>query len=115
MIHHSSQFQKRNHHETGSRGCSPLLRGHDPPPKALPPENPPPPPPPVNPFQNIGKTAGGGTVDTGAEYGDINDTNMEGEETLENIDYISLKIFPCLFLLFMVIFWATFLSGQIRY
>ena len=51
----------------------------------------------------------------GALYGDINDTNKEGEETLENIDYISLKVFPCLFLLFMIVFWATFLSGQIRY
>ena len=54
-------------------------------------------------------------MDSGNAYGDINDTNMEGEETLENIDYISLKIFPSLFLLFMIIFWATFLSGQIRY
>ena len=116
-IHHSLQLQKRNHRETGSRGCSPLLRGQqDPPPtpRAPPHENPPPLLP-FNPFQNVGKTAGGGTIDTGAEYGDINDTNMEGEETLENIDYISLKIFPCMFLLFMVIFWATFMSGQIRY
>ena len=111
-------MQKRNHRETGSRGSSPLLRKQDPPPRAPPPENPPPPPSrpmAFNPFQSIVKTAGGGTVDTGAEYGDINDTNMEGEETLESIDYMSLKMFPCLFLLFMVIFWATFLSGHIRY
>ena len=93
------------------------MRGEHPPPRVPPPDDPPPPPPPslplpYNPFHSIGRTA---KVDTGAEYGDINDTNMEGEETLENIDYFSLKIFPCLFLLFNIIFWATFLSGQIRY
>lgn len=45
-------------------------------------------------------------------YGDIYDTNMEGEEMLENIDSASLKIFPSVFFLYLVIFWATFLVKE---
>ena len=53
--------------------------------------------------------------DTGTSYGDINDTNMEGEEMLENIDYASLRIFPCVFLLFLVLFWSVFLMHDFDY
>ncbi len=36
--------------------------------------------------------------DSGSEYGDINDVDLEGEETLEKIDENALKIFPVCFL-----------------
>ena len=48
-------------------------------------------------------------VDSGSEYGDINETNLTGEETLERIDVTALKIFPCCFLLFNLGYWIHFL------
>ena len=64
----------------------------------------------------LGGATGGGNgpqnknvVDSGNSYGDINDSNMEGEEMLENIDYFSLKMFPVVFGLYLLIFWCTFL------
>ena len=51
-----------------------------------------------------------GCANSGDTYGDINDTNMEGEETLENIDHASLKIFPASFFLYLLIFWASTLA-----
>ena len=50
--------------------------------------------------------------DKGNSYGDINDTNMEGEEFLENIDNASLKIFPVAFALYLIIYWASSLAKE---
>lgn len=99
----------------GKIGAENVL-GHRPP-------GPPRPPPPQRPrssqerqdqaffelFTNPFRLLENAVKDTGTSYGDINDTNMEAEEMLENIDYASLRIFPCAFLLFLVIFWTVFL------
>lgn len=53
--------------------------------------------------------------DSAASYGDINDSNMEGEDLLSDIDYGALRVFPALFLLFIVIFWTTFALTPINY
>ena len=65
----------------------------------------------TNPFRLLENA----TKDTGTSYGDINDTNMEGEEMLENIDYASLRIFPFVLVLFLVIFWSVFLMHDFDY
>ncbi len=53
--------------------------------------------------------------DSGGSYGDVNDTNMEGELVLETIDWTALKIFPCVFLVFQLVFWTVFIVTEVNY
>lgn len=50
-----------------------------------------------------------GVLDSGSEYGDINETDLEGEEFLERIDDRALMIFPCFFLVFNIAYWCRYL------
>lgn len=47
-------------------------------------------------------------MDSGSEYGDINDSELEGEELLEKIDDTALKVFPCCFLIFNIAYWTIY-------
>ncbi|XP_059087039.1 acetylcholine-gated chloride channel subunit acc-3-like isoform X2 [Tigriopus californicus] len=47
-------------------------------------------------------------MDSGSEYGDINDSELEGEELLEKIDDTALKVFPCCFMIFNIAYWANY-------
>ena len=48
--------------------------------------------------------------DSGSEYGDINETDLDGEELLEAIDTNALKIFPVFFLVFNISYWVFYLA-----
>lgn len=47
--------------------------------------------------------------DSGSEYGDINETDLEGEEILEKIDERALAIFPICFFVFNLTYWLHYL------
>ena len=55
------------------------------------------------------KQVGKGVVDSGEEYGDINEKDLEGEEKLEKLDERALIIFPIFFTIFNLGFWCNYL------
>ncbi|XP_059087924.1 glycine receptor subunit alpha-2-like [Tigriopus californicus] len=61
----------------------------------------------ANPAQAVLRNPG--QTDSGTSYGDVNDQNMEGEEILENIDHASLRLFPCAFAVYVIVFATVFL------
>ncbi len=48
-------------------------------------------------------------MDSGSDYGDVNETDLAGEESLERIDEYALKTFPVAFFLFNIGYWINYL------
>ena len=48
-------------------------------------------------------------VDSGSEYGDINETDLTGEEFLEKIDVVALRVSPVMFLIFNLGYWGYYM------
>ena len=53
--------------------------------------------------------SGNKVQDSGSEYGDINDMDMEGEEVLEKIDEIALMVFPIFFSFYNIFYWSQYI------